>query len=145
MRKLLNLLPLLLLLAACSTEPQDIDYGAENCHFCTMTISDDRFASELVLKTGKAQKYCSIECMVRDVNRSESFTAKDVDNYYVIDMTKPKVLIPVADVTFLVSEKIQSPMGANLAAFKEKSNAQKLKEEWDGVLFGWDELMTKFN
>ena len=145
MRKLLNLLPLLLLFAACSTEPQDIDYGAENCHFCTMTISDDRFASELVLKTGKAQKYCSIECMVRDANRSESFTAEDVDNYYVIDMTKPKVLIPVADVTFLVSEKIQSPMGANLAAFKEKSNAQKLKEEWDGVLFGWDELMTKFN
>ncbi len=145
MRKLLNLLPLLLLLAACSTEPQDIDYGDENCHFCTMTISDDRYASELVLKTGKAQKYCSIECMVRDVNRSESFTAEDVDNYYVIDMTKPKVFIPVADVTFLVSEKIQSPMGANLAAFKEKSNAQKLKEEWDGVLYGWDELMTKFN
>ena len=145
MRKLLNLLPLFLLIAACSTEPQEINYGAENCHFCTMTISDDRFASELVLKTGKAQKYCSIECMVRDANRSESFTSEDVDNYYVIDMTKPKVLIPATDVTFLVSEKIQSPMGANLAAFKEKTNAQELKEEWDGVLYSWKELMTKFN
>lgn len=145
MKKWLSIIPILLLLASCSTEPQDIDYGAENCHFCTMTISDDRFASELVLTTGKAQKYCSIECMVRDANRSESFTADDVDNYYVIDMTKPKVLIPVAEATFLVSEKIQSPMGANLAAFKEKTNAQELKEEWDGVLYSWEELMTKFN
>lgn len=145
MRKLLKLLPLFLLLAACSTEPQDIDYGAENCHFCTMTISDDRFASELVLKTGKAQKYCSIECMVRDANRSESFTAEDVDNYYVIDMTKPKVFIPVADATFLVSENIQSPMGANLAAFKEKLHAEELQKDWDGVIYSWKELMTKFN
>lgn len=145
MKKWLSIIPILLLFASCSTEPQDIDYGAENCHFCTMTISDDRFASELVLTTGKAQKYCSIECMVRDANRSESFTADDVDNYYVIDMTKPKVFIPVAEATFLVSEKIQSPMGANLAAFKEKSNAQELKEEWDGVLYNWEELKTKFN
>jgi len=110
-----------------------------------MSISDDRFASELVLKTGKAQKYCSIECMVRDANRSENFTAKDIDNYYVIDMTKPKIFIPVADATFLVSEKIQSPMGANLAAFKEKSNAVELQKDWDGVIYNWDELMTKFN
>ena len=145
MKKLINLIPILLLIVACSTEPQEIEYGAENCHFCTMTISDDRFASELVLTTGKAQKYCSIECMVRDVNRTESFTAEDVDNYYVIDMTTPKVLVLVSEVTFLVSEKIQSPMGANLAAFKEKSNAQQLKEEWDGVLYNWDELKTKFN
>lgn len=144
MRKLLNFLPMFLLLAACSTEPQEIDYGSENCHFCTMTISDDRFASELILKTGKAQKYCSIECMVRDANRTENFTAEDVDNYYVIDMTKPKIFIPVADVTFLVSENIQSPMGANLAAFKEKSNAEELQKDWDGVLYSWDELITKF-
>lgn len=144
MRKLFSLLPLLLLLASCSTEPQEIAYGAENCHFCTMTISDDRFASELVLKTGKAQKYCSIECMVHDANRSENFKPADVDNYYVIDMTKPKVFISAEEATFLVSEKIKSPMGANLAAFKEKSNAQKLKKDWNGVLYSWKELMTKF-
>jgi copper chaperone NosL len=135
---------LILFLASCSTEPQQIDYGNENCDFCTMTISDDRFASELVLTTGKAHKFCSIECLVRDVNRSENYTNEDVSDYYVMDMTKPNTLIPVSDVVFLVSEQIQSPMGANLAAFENAEKAKELQKEWDGVIYSWDELKPKF-
>lgn len=144
MKKLLSILALILFLASCSTEPQQIDYGNENCDFCTMTISDDRFASQLVLETGKAHKFCSIECLVRDYNRNESYSDKDVNNYYVMDMSKPNTLIPVTDVAFLVSEKIQSPMGANLAAFENAEKAKELQKEWDGVIYNWEELKTKF-
>lgn len=144
MKKLLSILALILFLASCSTEPQQIDYGNENCDFCTMTISDDRFASELVLNTGKALKFCAIECMVRDINRTEDYTSDDVNNFYVIDMTKPNTLVPVSDVVFLVSEQIQSPMGANLGAFENAEKAKELQKDWDGVIYSWDELKTKF-
>ncbi len=144
MKKLLSILALILFLASCSTEPQQIDYGNENCDFCTMTISDDRFASELVLNTGKALKFCAIECMVRDINRTENYTDDDVNNFYVIDMTKPNTLVPASDVVFLVSEQIQSPMGANLGAFENAEKAKELQKEWDGVIYSWDELKTKF-
>lgn len=144
MKKLFSILALILFLASCSTEPQQIDYGNENCDFCTMTISDDRFASELVLNTGKALKFCAIECMVRDINRTEDYTSDDVNNFYVIDMTKPNTFIPSADVVFLVSEQIQSPMGANLGAFENAEKAKELQKDWDGVIYSWDELKTKF-
>jgi len=144
MKKLFSILALILFLASCSTEPQQIDYGNENCDFCTMTISDDRFASELVLNTGKALKFCAIECMVRDINRTEDYTSDDVNNFYVIDMTKPNTFIPSADVVFLVSEQIQSPMGANLGAFDNAEKAKELQKDWDGVIYSWDELKTKF-
>lgn len=143
MKKLFNLLPLLFLMFACSTEPQDINYGSENCHFCTMSITDDRFASELMLNTGKALKYCSIECMVRDFTRTPTFKIDEVDNFYVIDMTNPNVFVPVTDVTFLISPIIKSPMGEHLAAFKQKSEAQKMNENGKGKLYTWDELVTK--
>jgi copper chaperone NosL len=144
MKKLINIVLLVLIAVACSTEPQKIDFGNENCDFCTMTISDDRFASQLVLETGKAFKFCSIECLVRDYNRNENYTDSDVNNYYVMDMSQPNTLIPVSNVMFLVSEKIQSPMGANLAAFENAEKAKELQKEWDGVIYNWEELKTKF-
>lgn len=140
MRKLFSLIPLFLLLA-CSTEPQKIDYGNENCHLCGMTISDDRFASELVMKTGKVQKYGSIECMVNDIQKTIKFDKNNVDNLYVMDMTNPGFFIPVSKSYFLISPKIKSPMGANLAAFGNKSTAEEKKSKWGGNIYDWDTLL----
>jgi copper chaperone NosL len=61
-----------------------------------------------------------------------------------MDMSQPNTLIPVSNVMFLVSEKIQSPMGANLAAFENAEKAKELQKEWDGVIYNWEELKTKF-
>lgn len=140
MKKLISLIPFLLLLA-CSKEPQKIDFGNENCHFCNMSIVDDRFASELVMKTGKVQKYGSIECMVHDIQSNTKFDKNKVDNYYVMDMTNPNHFIPVASAHFLISPKIKSPMGSNLAAFANKSKAEEKKEEWGGNIYNWETLL----
>ena len=145
MKKLISLSFFLFFLYSCSTEPQEIQYGHEECHFCTMKISDDRFASQLVLTTGKALKFCSIECMVRNVNRSKTLDKKDIDNYYVIDMTMPNKFVEANSAIYLISKKISSPMGENLAAFSSKSKADEMKRKWDGEILTWNKLLKRIN
>ena len=40
--------------ASCSTEPEPLHYGTDVCHFCKMTLVDNKFGAELVTKNGKA-------------------------------------------------------------------------------------------
>ncbi|HSN59587.1 MAG TPA: hypothetical protein VLR49_01530, partial [Ferruginibacter sp.] len=40
-------------LSSCSTDPQPLRIGQDNCDFCKMTISDKRFGAEVVTKKGK--------------------------------------------------------------------------------------------
>ena len=44
---------LTLSLSSCSTAPQPIRIGQDNCDFCKMTISDNRFGAEIITKKGK--------------------------------------------------------------------------------------------
>ena len=40
-----------------------IEYGHRDCDFCRMTITDPRYAAELVTTTGKVHPFDSIECL----------------------------------------------------------------------------------
>ncbi|MGB5288980.1 MAG: hypothetical protein WBN42_10875, partial [Ignavibacteriaceae bacterium] len=55
------LLPLLFLLASCGSKPEPINYGKDECEFCRMQISDNRYGAELVTDKGKVYKFDSIE------------------------------------------------------------------------------------
>jgi copper chaperone NosL len=55
---------LVLLLLACNPESQPINYGADMCEFCRMSIVDQRFGSEIVTQKGKVYKFDAVECMI---------------------------------------------------------------------------------
>src|SRR5215217_4703798 len=40
----MNALPLLLLISACSTDPQPINFGSDQCDLCRMGIADEKFS-----------------------------------------------------------------------------------------------------
>jgi len=48
---------LLLSFSSCSTQPEPIKVGVDNCYLCKMTISDVRYGAELVYKKGNNIKF----------------------------------------------------------------------------------------
>jgi len=128
-------------LFSCSVEPKPIEYGSDACSFCKMTIVDKQHATEIVTSKGKALKYDSIECMMRDLKNHKE---DEIALFLVTDFVQAGKLIDARKATYLVSENIPSPMGANLSAFKNRDEAEKVRKEETGELFSWSELRERF-
>ena len=130
--KMLMLLPALLLLVSCSTDPKPIQYGSDTCDFCEMTIVSEVFAARAVSTKGKQFKYDAIECMVHDLQQ------KDVEMavIQVSDYSHPGEMLDVENAFFIMNDSINSPMGANLAAINKKNNSggENRSLNWDSLL-----------
>lgn len=135
---LLLTLGLTLSLSACSQNPKPIHYGTDLCDFCKMTIVDKQHAAEIVTLKGKALKFDAAECMVNYINRQDPATR--YAHILVNDFNDPGVLLDAQTATFLVSDAIPSPMGANLSAFKTAEAANSLVQSKGGQTFTWDAI-----
>jgi len=121
----------------CSNGPKEIDYGNDGCHFCKMTIVDKIHGAQLITDKGKVFKFDATECMVNYMTATKELKVAEVfTNYY----EAPTAFIATQDATFLISENLPSPMGANLTSFQSKENAAKIQSEKEGVLYTWEEL-----
>lgn len=125
-------------LFSCNVAPQPITYGTDACHFCNMTIVDRQHASQLVNSKGKAYKFDAIECMVHSLQ--DEFKPEEIALFLVADFNKPGEWLDANSASFLVSEQIASPMGANLSAFEDQDVAQKMLEKFTGKRYSWKEI-----
>ncbi len=133
----------LLLTVSCKVEPKEINYGQDHCAHCDMTVVDKSHASEYVTKKGKAYMFDAVECMVMKINKDQN---EDLMEYVLVaDYANPGDLIDAKIATFLISEKIKSPMGANLSAFSSKETAEKFLQENGGKLYTWDQLKVELS
>ncbi|MBK5214387.1 MAG: nitrous oxide reductase accessory protein NosL [Flavobacteriaceae bacterium] len=128
------------LLISCNVSPQQIEYGTDACHYCNMTIVDRQHASQVVTTKGKAFKYDAIECMIH--SSQEELKDTKIALYLVADFNQPGQLMDATSASYLVSNQISSPMGANLSAFENEKAAQKTKEKFTGELFSWEEIQN---
>jgi copper chaperone NosL len=131
------------MLLSCSTDPEPIDYGTDQCDNCRMTIMDNKFGSEIVTKKGKVYKFDAAECMVRFVKQGK-VTDEDIESRLVTDASKPGQFINAYKAIYLISENFPSPMGANLSAYGSKTDAEKFQKDFSGELKTWDEILVKF-
>ena len=135
------LMLLLFSVTACRVEPKPIGYGADGCHFCSMTIVDQQHAAEIVTKKGKAFKFDAVECMMNQLNLEDQ---SEIALFLVNDYNSPGELIDATKATYLISKNIPSPMGEFLSAIGDKTVAEYLQDQNDGKLFTWAELQGKF-
>ena len=132
----------LLVMSACSTDPKPIDYGNEGCHFCKMTIVDKIHGAQLVTDKGKVFTFDATECMINYITDNDGLEVRSfLTNYY----EAPTAFITAQEATFLVSENLPSPMGANLTAFQGKANAEVIQVVKGGDLYNWDDLKAYLN
>ncbi|MBT8264111.1 MAG: nitrous oxide reductase accessory protein NosL [Muriicola sp.] len=123
-------------------EPKPIAYGKEGCHFCRMTIVDQQHAAQIVTKKGKVFSFDAIECMMK---YTKEIDADEVQLFLCNDYIVPQELIDARKATFLISEKIPSPMGAFLTGFETREAAKEILSDNEGQLYTWKELVQHFN
>ena len=133
---------LLIGLWACAIEPEPIDYGQDSCHFCQMTIVDEQHAAQFVSDKGKQYKFDAVECLLNELSE-EGLAHKPI--LLVSSYGHPKVMCEAQSATYLVSEGIKSPMGANLSSFANQEEAKLMQEEFGGQLYDWTEIREKFD
>ncbi|NNK83098.1 MAG: hypothetical protein HKO92_08235 [Flavobacteriaceae bacterium] len=126
---------------SCNISPKPIVYGQDACHYCKMTIVDKIHAAEVVTNKGKVYMFDASECMIHFM---DEFDTSQIALYLSNNYTNPEELIDATQATFLISEKVPSPMGANLSAFKNKEDAIKLQSKKGGDIYTWDALIKKF-
>lgn len=128
-----------ILLIGCEKGPKPIMYGNENCDYCSMTIMDDKHASEIVTQKGKVYKFDSIECMLRSLDYYE----EQVEMILVMDFKNPGEFIDAKTAAFLVSPDLPSPMGANLTAFQSTEDAAETG--FSGTIYSWETIKFHIN
>lgn len=127
----------------CNTEPEEIKFGTDQCALCRMNISEVKFGAEIVTKKGKIYKYDGAECMLNALSLG-NINYEDAAGFYVIDAADPKKLTNAVDASYLISEKLPSPMGANLSCYSKRTDAEAMQKQFGGELKTWSELLVKF-
>jgi copper chaperone NosL len=133
----------LLVSQSCSSGPEPINYGSDNCALCSMTIMDRRYGTEAVTAKGRILKFDSIECLVRHINEPDE-EGKDFKYLLVTDYIAPETLVGARESVYLISNNLPSPMGAYLTGFSTMDDAARHQKEHEGQLFSWEELLDHF-
>ncbi len=130
----MNLKGLLLIAAigftvACSTGPEPIQFGKDQCDYCKMNIADAKFGAQLVTDKGRIYKFDAVECMVPYMDENN----QEYNHILAVPFDDPGALKPAVDLHYIISDSIRSPMGANLLVI---SNADKVSN-FSGQQFDW--------
>jgi copper chaperone NosL len=128
--------------ASCSTKPEAIRFGEDQCHFCKMTIIDKQFGAELVTKKGKIYKFDDVKCLL-DYYYSGHDSPDIYEHKLVVDFAGQGNLIEANTALFVTSPEIRSPMNGNVAAFQSKPSMNEANKQWNGNHLSWDELSTR--
>jgi len=139
-----KILLLFMLMYSCKVSNRPIDYGADQCQFCKMTVMDNRYGSELVTKTGKVYIFDSSECLIDYLLHNEE-TGMKACSLLVTSYLNPGHLIDAKSATYLVCGQMPSPMGAYLTAFSDNGSATETQLSKGGYIFTWKELVTNFD
>ncbi len=127
------------LLLGCSKEISPIDYGKDQCAHCRMTIVDKKYGSEIVTSKGKVYKFDAAECTINYIldNKAEE---SDLEMILVTDLAQPEKFIDARTASFLISNKLRSPMGENISSFPDMETAKKFQSEFGGEIYEWKTL-----
>lgn len=134
-----KLFVLYLLVLACSPR-SDINYGADSCDFCSMTIVDQQHSALIKNEKGKLYAFDSIECMIQYTHKTQIRTSE----ISVADYLNLGTFIDAETAVYIVSKQIPSPMGAYLSACSSKDKADEIIAEKTGEIYNWVSVNQKF-
>ncbi|MBS1977562.1 MAG: nitrous oxide reductase accessory protein NosL [Bacteroidetes bacterium] len=143
MKLLLRLVTLVLLMASCSTEPEPLIYGKDQCEFCKMTLMDNHFGAELVTHTGKVHKFDDIRCLLDFYHQGEN-PHEQYAHRLVVDYNHPGQLISALDAYYIKADTIRAPMNSKLAAFSTEEDMRAFRKRWSGIYMAWGEVVAQF-
>ena len=143
MFKTVILFTLTILCHSCTVKPEPLIMGKDACYTCKMSLMDQKFGAEIVIKKGKVYKFDDLNCMI-NFNNSEFEPSENIAFRVVADFAHPQKLIDATQAFYIQSEHVKRPMGCHVAAFEKKEDLTTFKKELEGVILDWQELVTQF-
>jgi copper chaperone NosL len=126
-------------LAGCSTAPQPIRIGKDQCDFCKMTISDNRFGAEIITRKSKVYKFDDEHCIINFLN-SKTTAPGEIAGIYFVNFNDPHEMIKVEEAHFLQSPSFKSPMNGNIAAFVHEDSLVNMLPKFKGNKISWEDM-----
>ena len=134
---------MVIIVAGCSTEPQALEYGKDQCHSCKMILMDHRFGAEAITKKGKIYKFDDINCLMQ-FYKGGTVAPDGFAHLLVIDFLKPDKLIKAEEAIYLQSPEIKSPMASQTIAVGSSEDVKGVTSQWNVRSFMWDDIKNKF-
>lgn len=130
---------MILVLANCQSatlEPVAIE-AHDMCAFCRMSISEKRFAAELIDRDGEVAKFDDISCMANF--RKQRKDVGSISATWVMDFERREWL-KGEDAFYVRSPEIRTPMSGGIVAFNDESSAQAAAAKYQGTMLRFAEL-----
>lgn len=135
------LLGLICVLSACEPPgPRPVSINKDECAYCKMTVTDIRFAAQAVTVKGRHYIFDDIVCL-RDFKKENK--EMEFDKLYVANYIEPSEFVNVDEAYLVHSENLRSPMAGNIAVFAVRDSSMAYKEEWNGALIEWTNLLKE--
>jgi copper chaperone NosL len=132
------LLLVAIMLGSCNTSPEPLRPGVDNCTFCKMTFSDQRFGAEVITQKGKILKFDDSHCLLAYL--SASLPQDEPKAVYFVNYSGSHELVSADKALFLRADQLQSPMGGNVAAFADQAALDEVKQRYNGQQITWDQV-----
>lgn len=129
-------------LLSCNTAPEPLKVGSDNCYFCKMTISDDRFGAEIATAKGKIYKFDDAHCILSFL-KTNDLPAANIKAIYLTDFSGQHQLLNTQKIFLLKSELLHSPMNGNIAAFGNADSLKLVQQKISGELVNWEALIQQ--
>lgn len=138
MKKLILAFVSIVILVSCGpTEPKPIKLNSDSCDFCKMTISNYKFAAELITQKGRVYKFDDISCMIR---YAKSNTTVQYSGFYINDYLRENKFIEAEKGFYLKGGTINGPMGGKVVIFSTDKEADTYRPKLNAAPTTWKEV-----
>lgn len=127
------------ILTGCSSSPEPLVMGADNCTYCKMKLTDNRFGAELITRKYKVFKFDDAHCILSYI-RDQHLSKESLAGIYFTDFDAPHTLINFEQAVFFQSPNLHSPMNGNIAAFRSLDSLEKIIPVYYGNRVSWEEM-----
>jgi copper chaperone NosL len=129
--------------AACGAPgPKPIELGETPCEHCHMTISDPRFAAELVTTHRRIRLFDDAGCLAAYV-ADGSEDAQAIRSLWVSDYLHPGIMLEVGQAHFVRSDSLRTPMDTRVVAVARRDAADSLAQALGGTVIAWTEVVAE--
>ena len=100
------------------------------CSFCRMSISEKRYAAELIDDDGQVFKFDEIGCLANFIKQKRNDVS--IHASFVMDFDRREWL-KAQDAIYVRSSEFKTPMNGGIVAFKEQSSADAAIAKYHGT------------
>ena len=129
----------LVLLVSCQNKPIGpvVIEANDMCSFCRMSISERRYAAELIDNDGQAFKFDDIGCMANFIRQKRNNGA--IQATFVMDFDRREWL-QAEKASYVRSAELNTPMNGGIVAFKDQAGANAAVAKYHGTMLRFGEI-----